>query len=66
MQTEFWIVDVKEERDLELGLPGYHQRFKVTGDDAADRAWAIWAEAVRCGFLASAERVKPVKVGVEV
>ena len=52
-------MDVKERPDLERGLPGYSQRFKVL---LADEAWSIYSEAVKHGFEASAEHVKPMKV----
>lgn len=56
--AEHWVVDVEDVRNLELNMPGYHKRFKFTGDDAAIHAWACAQSAEVNGFRVRTERVK--------
>ena len=58
--NEYWVVEVIEPRDVEMGAPGYKQRFNFYGEDAAQRAWVCWAAAEKAGFNAKSERVRDV------
>lgn len=58
VETEHWIVDVEEPRNLEKGLPGYRRRFEFRGEDSYVKAWTCWANAERQGFKSKVERVR--------
>lgn len=55
--ADYWLVEVRENADLDKGIAGYVRRFTFEGPDCALAAWACWASATKSGFSATAEHI---------
>ena len=56
--SDNWVVDVEDVRDLEKNIPGYRRRFFFEGPQAADKAWDCLLSAERFGFKVDVQKVK--------